>query len=336
MGILLTTTSNIEGATIEQYLGVVVNNAVIGANIFSDMMASFTDFFGGTSGTYQNKMDQLYSIGLEQLERKARKLRANAIVGIKMDFDEISGQGKSMFMFSISGTAVKVKYASSMENDTKVSLEDDVVSSEVLYIEKFKKEWLACPTQFVGQEKWDLITSYKLKEFAEPLFAIISRYATYDSYCDYLKALPEDFVVEFLYKKFNTFPNVATHIIDKIGLFKPEKVLEMLKEGYSSKLCELLKIKKSYYTKSDIEVMGKIVETLNNLPDLGEVKEVSGGLLSKNKMKYFCPCGESQSPEDALKYYCPKCQRDKKGRTKEDKDVIADFINTVEILKELV
>ena len=52
---LVTTTPILDGIKITDYLGVVNANIVIGANFFSDFAASLTDFFGGRSGSYQNK-----------------------------------------------------------------------------------------------------------------------------------------------------------------------------------------------------------------------------------------------------------------------------------------
>ena len=46
---IITTTDTIEGATIVKYIELVSANIVIGANVFSDFAASFTDFFGGYS-----------------------------------------------------------------------------------------------------------------------------------------------------------------------------------------------------------------------------------------------------------------------------------------------
>lgn len=52
---IITTTDTIEGATIVKYIELVSANIVIGANVFSDFAASFTDFFGGYSNTYQTR-----------------------------------------------------------------------------------------------------------------------------------------------------------------------------------------------------------------------------------------------------------------------------------------
>ena len=106
---IITTTNNIENYSIKQYLSVINANIVIGANLFSDFAASLTDIFGGRSSTYQNKLNTIYKEVMAELEKKAKFLRANAIVGLHIDFDEVSGGGKSMFMVSASGPAVMIE-----------------------------------------------------------------------------------------------------------------------------------------------------------------------------------------------------------------------------------
>lgn len=106
---IITTTGNIEGCPIKNYLGVINSNIVIGTNLFSDIAASFTDIFGGNSETYQNKMDLMYKSAKDNLMKKAVARGANAIVGFKIDFDEISGKGKGMLMLSAAGTACLIE-----------------------------------------------------------------------------------------------------------------------------------------------------------------------------------------------------------------------------------
>ena len=105
---IITTTSNIEGARIVEYLDLISVNVVIGTNFFSDWMASVTDIFGGKSSTYQRKLDDVYEAAFKKIEKRAEKLGADAVVGLKMDFGEVSGKDKSMFMVSAIGTAVKL------------------------------------------------------------------------------------------------------------------------------------------------------------------------------------------------------------------------------------
>ena len=109
MSIIIVNTEGIAHYTIKEYRGLVTANQVVGANLFADMFASFTDIVGGRSGAYRERLETLYKDVKEQLSDKASKLGANAIVGFRIDFDEVSGKGKSMFMVTCIGTAVVVE-----------------------------------------------------------------------------------------------------------------------------------------------------------------------------------------------------------------------------------
>lgn len=106
---IVTTTNSVEGYSIRQYLGVVNANVVIGTNLFSDIAASLTDVFGGRSDSYKSKLTTIYDEVMKELIGKAENYHADAIVGLHVDFDEVSGGGKSMFMVSASGTAVCIE-----------------------------------------------------------------------------------------------------------------------------------------------------------------------------------------------------------------------------------
>lgn len=104
---IVTTTNQLEGKKIEQYLGIVVGEAVMGANIFKDIFASIRDIVGGRSGAYEDELTKARKIGFAELENEARSIGANAVIGIDIDY-EVVGKGGSMLMVSISGTAVRV------------------------------------------------------------------------------------------------------------------------------------------------------------------------------------------------------------------------------------
>lgn len=109
---IVVTTNTIEGGKITRYIDAVCASTVVGTNVFSDFAASFTDFFGGRSGTYKRKLEAIHEEARKELEGKAERMGANAIVGYRLDFDEISGKDKSMLMVSVSGTACVVDYDS--------------------------------------------------------------------------------------------------------------------------------------------------------------------------------------------------------------------------------
>ena len=104
---LLTTTNNIEGKPIQQYIGIVTAEAIIGANIFKDIFAGIRDIVGGRSGTYERVIEEARANALHELEGKAQQLGANAVVGIDLDFETV-GSGGSMLMVVATGTAVKI------------------------------------------------------------------------------------------------------------------------------------------------------------------------------------------------------------------------------------
>lgn len=106
---IITTTPLIQGYDIVTYHGLLSANQVIGANFFSDLFAGITDTLGGFSGSYRSQLDELYNDIINTITSKAEAIGANAIIGLHVDFDEISGKGKSMFMVTAIGTAVSIK-----------------------------------------------------------------------------------------------------------------------------------------------------------------------------------------------------------------------------------
>ena len=104
---LLTTTPSIEGKPIQEYIGIVTSEAIIGANIVKDLFAGIRDIVGGRSGTYERVIEEARMNALQELEAKALRMGANAVVGIDLDFETV-GSGGSMLMVVATGTAVKV------------------------------------------------------------------------------------------------------------------------------------------------------------------------------------------------------------------------------------
>lgn len=103
---IITTTPTIEGKNINQYLGVVTGDAILGANVFRDIFAGITDIIGGRSAAYESSLREAKEIAMKEMEANAAKLGADAVVGVDLDYETV-GSG-SMLMVSVSGTAVKL------------------------------------------------------------------------------------------------------------------------------------------------------------------------------------------------------------------------------------
>ncbi|ETX16554.1 hypothetical protein OCH239_01635 [Roseivivax halodurans JCM 10272] len=100
---IVTTTQNVEGHRITDYRGIVVGEAIMGANVVRDFFAQVTDIVGGRSGAYEAKLQDAREIAFRELEARAERLGANAVVGVDLDYEVVSD---SMLMVSVSGTAV--------------------------------------------------------------------------------------------------------------------------------------------------------------------------------------------------------------------------------------
>ena len=109
---LLSTTNTLEGRPVEEYLGIVTGETIIGANIFRDFMASITDVVGGRSSAYEKVLKKAKDNALQEMEEKAKALGANAVIGIDLDYENIGKKG-GMLMVVATGTAV---YASGIVN----------------------------------------------------------------------------------------------------------------------------------------------------------------------------------------------------------------------------
>jgi uncharacterized protein YbjQ (UPF0145 family) len=99
---IVTTTQSVEGRRITAYHGIVVGEAILGANVFRDLFAGITDIIGGRSGAYEEELGRARTVALQEMEDRARQVGGNAVVGVDLDYEVIN----NMLMVSASGTAV--------------------------------------------------------------------------------------------------------------------------------------------------------------------------------------------------------------------------------------
>ena len=104
---IITTTSTLENRPVRDYLGLVGGEVIVGANVIKDVFASVSDFFGGRSGAYESSIQEARAQAMQEMERSARQLGADAVVGVDFDY-EVLGKGGSMLMVCVCGTAVKL------------------------------------------------------------------------------------------------------------------------------------------------------------------------------------------------------------------------------------
>lgn len=105
---IITTTPSVEGKRITGYKGIVFGEVIAGVNFVRDIAASFSNFFGGRSTSYEEELVQARQNALYEMEQRAAALGANAVVGVDIDY-EVLGTDNGMLMVTASGTAVVVE-----------------------------------------------------------------------------------------------------------------------------------------------------------------------------------------------------------------------------------
>ena len=107
--LILTTEFTMPEYRVTQRLEIITAECVFGMNMFRDMFASIRDVIGGRSSASQKVLRDARRTCLTELRREALISGADAVIGVDLDYSEISGDGKSMLMVVASGTAVKIQ-----------------------------------------------------------------------------------------------------------------------------------------------------------------------------------------------------------------------------------
>ena len=105
-----TTTDVIQGYQIQEYLGLVTAEVVYGTNAFRDFFAGIRDAIGGRTGSYEKVFEKGQSKAIEELEKRASKLGADGVIGIKIDTGTINVDSKGVLvLITATGTAVSLQ-----------------------------------------------------------------------------------------------------------------------------------------------------------------------------------------------------------------------------------
>ena len=106
---IITTTNNVPGMEIVEYKGLATGEVVAGINFIKDIGAGLPNFFGGRSQGYEDEIIQARAEALKELEARAAAMEANAVIGVRIDFDALGSNGNNMLLVTVTGTAVVVR-----------------------------------------------------------------------------------------------------------------------------------------------------------------------------------------------------------------------------------
>ena len=107
---ILTSANTLENKEIVEYKGLVTGESLIGANIYKDLFSGVRDVVGGRTSRYEEEIQKARDIALNSMEEKAEYLGANAIIGLKISYDNLGGTMGNTILVTAYGTAIKYEY----------------------------------------------------------------------------------------------------------------------------------------------------------------------------------------------------------------------------------
>ena len=331
--IIATTTATLEGYETTGYLGVVSAHVVAGTGLFSDVLASFSDLFGGRSRSYQKQLAAINDEVIDLLKSKAAALGANAVLGLRLDHDEIAGGGKSMFMVTATGTAAVTEQ--SRRSDRSATGPSGVLSADDLSA-LVRRQYLVQAAENgklrLNDETWEFLIVNRVGEVAPVILATVMRsqrepYNFPDTFIGrsvaYFQSLPDDELKTHLYPVIaggeEPMRKYALNIIGVLNLLDFDEVENMLRSDRfetRKRALDLLLLDKSRYSVADAGALDMLREKVeSSFGKRGQVVEVEQRFLSKTKQKWECDCGAVVAMEVE---YCPECDFDIYGFGREE------------------
>ena len=326
---LLTTTSSLDGWIIQEYLGPVSAEVVIGTGLFTEFFSSWTDAFGMESHAHQGKLDLIKQRALAGIEYRALRLGANAVIGLRVDHDEIGASGKSLLMVTAMGTAVRA-HRSGEREDPHAESRAGAISAYELGINRDRARLLARAeaglVDLADQKTWNFVVDNKVVEMAPHVlkratllqsqfsYNPVERDRAWDALKDFFLRLDREQAAEALYAALGG-PDVeaefALQVIIEAGLLDVERVTAMLQAGNETVRARVLQVVRAdqpYYTPDDIAPLQALRELVPVVCVPAPTVKKKG--LMGEKDVWMCVCGEAV---DVKNTECGTCGRDRHG-----------------------
>ena len=106
---IIATTNYVPGMEVVEYKGFATGEVVAGINVIKDIGAGIRNLFGGRVQGYEDEIIQARTEALKELEARAAAMGANAVIGVRIDFDALGSNGNNMLLVTVTGTAVVVR-----------------------------------------------------------------------------------------------------------------------------------------------------------------------------------------------------------------------------------
>lgn len=271
--IKVTTTSSLQNVEIEEYIDPISVSLVIGMNFFKDFLSGFRDIFGGKSNTYTKSLEKINQQAIYELKKRAHYLKANYVIGLTIENDEIAAQGKSMLMVTAMGTAVRVagKNKEIINNSTSLDLEAfEQLELKTKLLKKAESDNLN-----LSENNWNLIIENQISELSPFLLNKLSENPNSTDFKDNLKAFFENIdrelatteIFSFIENNGEKDLKPVLSIVKELNLVDFDKNLSLLSsdnQNLNNIGASISEVHKKTYFKSDIEAIKETIDKLES------------------------------------------------------------------------
>ena len=315
---ITTTTSTIPNTEITEILSVVHNRVVLGTNLLSDIGAGLSDIFGGSNTTYEKKLAEITNQVIEGLKEKGKKIKADALIDLKIDVDEISGGSKSMFMVTAIATAVKLsKQMTQIDTISIDNINNNITKNRIL--QKINDGSFYPGADWVEQ----YLINNPLPEAFEPYLNWVylkdpsNWQIIFSAYIGNLNKgdLFDKTIANFSKENRTAYENTALSIIFEKCIVDYSKILQILsnnEEREKQRLClNFLYHYNKFYTNADFELVKMILEKIKEVFPKLSTEEIGTSIMNKGKIYWICECGNKNEAADNTN--CYRCRKDEYG-----------------------
>ncbi|MTK64836.1 MAG: YbjQ family protein [Methanobacterium sp.] len=102
------TTSTVLGEHVEKHMGLVTGESLIGANLYKDMLGEVKGVVKKQQTQFEVQLGEARKIAIKSMKEKAEKMGANAIIGTRVEYNNLGGSVGNTIMVTVTGTAVEL------------------------------------------------------------------------------------------------------------------------------------------------------------------------------------------------------------------------------------
>ena len=105
----IVTTETISEKHIIETKKIIFSEQVLSVNVVKDAISGIKGIFGGKSNSYSEEYAKGRQMAIDQLQKEAEKIEANAIVGTSVHYNQFINSDIMLIIVTASGTAVSVQ-----------------------------------------------------------------------------------------------------------------------------------------------------------------------------------------------------------------------------------